>query len=432
MSPQDRFIVVAKVLEDRVAALRARLADMTLPGFPGAADPANAICPFGAYDTIHFARLVVLEDNTLGDRAPYPQLPDTEPVWLCFMVDCDGDAGALLRRIAADCPGLREIFANCADWDGGADLARWLEAHRTQASASYVNWVGRTVVRAREEADLRARLRDALPHLRALEPRAILGELRAAVAHGLALTPIPPTPAGWRWRNLGHLLAPILIGLAVLILFPLAIPIVIVALIAAALVLRRRELTDPIVPQPYDAEWVAKLRRLEDHDVSNSYTAMGSIKPGAFRLRLEQAILYGIDWAARHIATRGQLGRIGTIHFAHWVLIDDRRRAFFCSNYDGFHEAYMDDFINKAGFGLNLSFSGAIGYPQTDWLVRKGAWREQDFKRFQRRHQIPTDVWYKACPGLTARDMARNSRIRNGFEKPAMSDDAIRRWLAEI
>jgi hypothetical protein len=92
----------------------------------------------------------------------------------------------------------------------------------------------------------------------------------------------------------------------------------------------------------------------------------------------------------------------------------------------------MDDFINKAGFGLNLSFSGFVGYPTTNWLVASGAWREQDFKRFQRHHQIPTDVWYKAYPGLTARDLARNSRIRNGFEKAAMSDDEIRRWLAEI
>jgi hypothetical protein len=55
-----------------------------------------------------------------------------------------------------------------------------------------------------------------------------------------------------------------------------------------------------------------------------------------------------------------------------------------------------------------------------------------DFKHFQRRHQIPTDVWYKAYPGLTTRDLARNTRIRNGFEKPEMSDDEIRRWLAEI
>jgi hypothetical protein len=101
-------------------------------------------------------------------------------------------------------------------------------------------------------------------------------------------------------------------------------------------------------------------------------------------------------------------------------------------NYDGGHEAYMDDFMNKAGFGINLSFSSAIAYPQTDWLMKRGAWREMDFKRFQRRHQIPTDVSHKAYTGLTARDLARNARIRNSFEKPEMSDDEIRHSLAEI
>ena len=432
MVPQDAIIVVAEVRQARVADLRALLATMTWPYAPGAADPANGILPFGAYDTIHFARFVVLEDNTLGDRAPYPQLPKTEPIYLCLMIDCDGDATALIRRIAAECPRLGEVFAFCSDWSGGGDLARWLEAHRTRASASYVNWLGRTVLQAREEATLRRLLREALPRVKSREPQQMLAELRAAVSPNATLSPIPQTPADWRWRNLIDFLIPIVIGLAFLFFFPFAVPLLVVAAIVVAIVLRRRELTDPIVEQPYDAAWVRELRLQEDHDVTNQYTAMGSIKPGAFRLGLELLILYGIRWVARHIFTRGQLGRIGTIHFAHWVLLDGRRRAFFCSNYDGFHEAYMDDFINKAGFGLNLSFSSAIGYPQTDWLVRKGAWREQDFKRFQRRHQIPTDVWYKACPGLTARDMARNTRIRNGFEKPAMDDDEIRRWLAEI
>ena len=110
-----------------------------------------------------------------------------------------------------------------------------------------------------------------------------------------------------------------------------------------------------------NAAKVAQLRDGEDHDVTNQYTAMGSIKPGRFRLWTEIVILYGVNWVARHIFTRGSIGRIGTIHFAHWVFLDERRRGFFCSNYDGGHEAYMDDFINKAGFGLNLAFSSYHG-----------------------------------------------------------------------
>jgi hypothetical protein len=308
-----------------------------------------------------------------------------------------------------------------------------MAAHRIEPAASYVNWVGRTVGQAREEARLGEFLREALPQVGAREPQAILQALRASVGPQVSLTPIPPTPRDWRLRNLVDLLAPIVIAAFLLVMFPLVtIPLVVVVAGAALVVLRRHELTDPIVDEPYDATWVAKLRLGEDHDVTNQYTAMGSIKPGRFRLAVGLVVLYGINWTARHIFTRGGLARISTIHFVHWVLIDDRRRAFFCSNYDGGHEPYMDDFINKVGFGLNLFLSNAIGYPETDWLIRKGAWREMKFKRFQRHYQIPTDVWYKAYPGLTARDLARNTRIRNGFEKASMSDDEIRRWLAEI
>jgi len=49
-------------------------------------------------------------------------------------------------------------------------------------------------------------------------------------------------------------------------------------------------------------------------------------------------------------------------------LLDGKKRGVFFSNYDGTVESYMDDFINKAGFGLNAIFSNAIGYPRTNWL----------------------------------------------------------------
>ena len=65
-----------------------------------------------------------------------------------------------------------------------------------------------------------------------------------------------------------------------------------------------------------------------------------------------------------------------TIHFARWVFIDGKRRMFFASNYDGSLESYMDDFIDKVAWGLNLVFSNGVGYPRTSWLVRGGARNE--------------------------------------------------------
>ncbi len=68
-----------------------------------------------------------------------------------------------------------------------------------------------------------------------------------------------------------------------------------------------------------------------------------------------------------------------------------------------------------------------------DWLIREGAMNEQKFKYHIHRHQLPVEVWYKAYPGLTAFDLLRNSRIRQGLDqgiqRHAMSDDEIREWL---
>jgi hypothetical protein len=434
MIPQDRFIIVAKVLDHDVEDLRSFLRKMTFPEQTGFADPANSLVPFGEFETIHFARFAVLADNTLKDgEGYYPPSRFEEPAYLCFMADCDGDADELLARIAQKADGLREIFSYCEGFVKTGDLLGWLRAHRVQPLASYVNWVGRTVVQAKEEARLHGLLREALSRVKEREPQRMLAELRQSVVLPQPLTPTPPTPLAWRIRNLAHMLLPLLVAAICLVLFPIiTIVLLVIGGVLFAIALRWHEQNDPIIPQPYECDKVTKLRKGEDHDVTNQYTAMGSLKPGRFRLWTVVVIVCAINWVARHICTRGTLGRIATIHFAHWVFVEQYRRAFFCSNYDGSHEAYMDDFINKVGFGLNLSFSGSVAYPTTDWLVAKGAWFEQEFKRYQRHHQIPTDVWYKAYPGLTARDLSRNSRIRNGFEKAAMSDDEIRRWLAEI
>ena len=115
----------------------------------GFADPDNPLVPFGDFKTIHFARFVVLADNTLEDRAAYSQPAHDEPTsegptrkepscswptYLCFMVDCDGDADELLTHMVQEANGLRELFGHCEDYDENADLLGWLRTHRVQAS----------------------------------------------------------------------------------------------------------------------------------------------------------------------------------------------------------------------------------------------------------------------------------------------------------
>ena len=59
-----------------------------------------------------------------------------------------------------------------------------------------------------------------------------------------------------------------------------------------------------------------------------------------------------------------------------------------------------------------------------------GARNEQLYKRLLRRHQLPTDVWYNAYPGLSVVDLERNTRIRNGIERRAITDTEARKWLS--
>ena len=172
------------------------------------------------------------------------------------------------------------------------------------------------------------------------------------------------------------------------------------------------------------------LAEAEDHDVSNPYSAAGSLKPGLLRLVTLIGVLGVIDYATRHIVRSGRLGRIRTIHFARWVFIGGTERLGFFSNYDGGNESYMDDFINKAGFGLNFFTSNGIGYPRTHWLLLGGSADERRFKEFQRRHTLRTQVWYKAYPGLTAIDLERNTRIRRGLESSSISEQEAREWVA--
>jgi hypothetical protein len=179
-----------------------------------------------------------------------------------------------------------------------------------------------------------------------------------------------------------------------------------------------------------DQTYSDDLARAEDHLVTNQFTAMGSLKPGLIRLLTVIGILTVVNWGARHLFTRGRLARIRTIHFARWVFLDQRKRMVFFSNYDGTVEAYMDDFINKTGFGLNMVFSNGIGYPRTNWLALDGCLDERKYKDFLRRHTLPTQVWYKAYPGLTAIDLERNSRIRQGLETASLSDRQARELVA--
>jgi hypothetical protein len=430
MTPQSSFMILASIIPTREQELRALLAAMNHE--PGIFNPANTIIPFEQFDRLHFARIVILDDQTTNDITIYG-LPRVDfPLYLALLGDCDGPAEEFLSAMAERAEaGLRSIFAHCNEYSPNANLLSWMKAHNVSAAANYVNWIGRTVRQIREEEALRQTLenfvQDNSTSLRSISVQQLQDTLKKYIvseqqAGRVVLSAPEPTPLGWQIRNFLNF-----VGLP--LLFLIFLPLVLLALPFFLIQLRHFETTDPEVAPRVDPSHANLLALIEDHDVTNQFSAMGSLKPGLFRRLTMTLVLNAIDYTARHIFNRGRLARVTSIQCARWVFLDGGKRVIFASNYDGSLESYMDDFINKVYFGLNVVFSNGIGYPRTRWLLLDGARDEQTFKNYLRRHQMPTQVWYNAFPGLTAHDKHRNALIREGLEKPSMTDSEIQVWL---
>ncbi|MEQ1528463.1 MAG: hypothetical protein ABL925_04045 [Methylococcales bacterium] len=437
MTPQSAFMICASIRAGQLANLRKLLAKMNNNKITGFADPHNKLIPFGSFERLHFARFSILEALTSEEIRAYGKTPEPWQPMLVFLGDVDGNRDSFLAELVTHAEkGLHQIFSFC---DGYPDvnsesLLAWLKAHHVKPAANYVNTLGRTVRQVHEEAALHRILTSHLQQIVETVGRDNTRELRQRLldhveiekfAGRLRLTPPASTPWCWRICNLLNLIAVPLLLLLLLPFIVLFAPVFIIWLFFT-------ERSDPELFIRPDPEHVKKLSAQEDWLVSNQFNVFGDIKPGLVRLWLFKFIMLLTDYAARHIYNHGFLTRIRTIHFARWVFLDDNRRAFFASNYDGSHESYMDDFINKVGWGLNLTFGGAVGYPRTRWLLFEGALREQQFKYTQRRHQLGSEVWYKAYPDLTAVDLQHNSLIRQGVEVRQDSDEQIRAWLSLI
>ncbi len=427
MTPQSSLMIAARLDRSSVGPLKALLA--TMNSVPGKADPANPLVPFGKLEGLHFSRFVVLDDQTLNDIKLYGLASIEYPLYLAFLCDFDGDiADFLVDLLNHAGPGLRRIFSFCRGFTENTDLRHWIKEHNLPIATSYVNWPGRTMKQVREEAHLHQAISTYLKvnssQLASQSNQHVWETVRQFVTDEMSsgrlmLTPPATTPLLTVLGNLLHLIG---VGLLLVLLGPLVLLLVV-------FLIRPEENTAPVYAPRLDAEAIRKLSVLEDHEFTNQFTAMGSLKPGLARQWVISYILWLIEWTARHLYTKGRLARVRTIHFARWVFLDGKKRILFASNYDGSLDSYMDDFINKVGFGLNVVFSNGIGYPRTRWLLADGADDEQKFKYFLRRHELPTDVWYHGHPSTTAVELERNSRIRKGLAAANVSEAEAREWI---
>ena len=418
MPHQEALTIVAAITPGEAEAVK-----RVLGAIPDHVDGWDVI-PFQRLARVHFARVVVFDEARHHDGTPIP-------AQLSLMTDVDAPLDAHLRDLATTAgTGLDALFSRCEGYPSQrtpATREAFLRQHSTKASAVYVNRQGRSVEQIRQEEQLRREIGTFLDSsdFSGQPPEATRNAIKKFVEGRpdlrWALRPAEPPALAWRIRERVHQVSH---ALLVLVLSPLA-------LLAAPLfliMLRRHEKRDVPDTSQAPAEGVARLRRDEDFWAQNQVIAAGLFKPGLFRKFVATVILRTTDYACRHIYNRGFLSGLNTIHFARWVPLDGGKRMFFSSNYDGSLESYMNDFIDKAAWGLNAIFSNGDGFPRTSFLFCGGIRDEKAYKRFLPTRQVQSRVWYSAYPHLTTKNIANNAEIRQGLSGE-MNAEESKEWL---
>ena len=142
---------------------------------------------------------------------------------------------------------------------------------------------------------------------------------------------------------------------------------------------------------------------------TQALTAIAPILPG--RQEQLRQVLAGI---ARRIATGepGPLDDIGTVHFARWVILPDDGDGgtlLFTSNYDGSWDTYIEDFATTAAQSFDAIYSNCEGWPAG------GATDIEAFKAYIRKHEVASDVYYRAYPTATVRDVKSALRLKQAW-----------------
>jgi len=197
--------------------------------------------------------------------------------------------------------------------------------------------------------------------------------------------------------------------------------------------LRRQEDADvPFDGEP-DRRHIERLQAREDMPgiAQNHLAGVSILKRGSMRLIALRAALWLIAELQRGRSRPGFLNRIGTIHFARWILLPGTDRLVFLSNYNGSWQSYLEDFIARLHEGLTSVWSNTRDFPKTENLFIGGAGDGTRFKRWARRQQVPTRFWFTAYPQLTTDRIRTNAAIRHGFAD-ASTEAGAAKWLAQF
>ena len=121
------------------------------------------------------------------------------------------------------------------------------------------------------------------------------------------------------------------------------------------------------------------------------------------------------------------------IHFARWAIVkrgkfphlgDSQPREdlkyhylFFCSNFNGTWEEYIDAFSSVLPGGMNKIWKWSVNYPGAEPIT--------PFKEYIQYNQIDSDHYYTAYPGAATNDVKRALHLRAALREFAEDTKAL-------
>ena len=183
---------------------------------------------------------------------------------------------------------------------------------------------------------------------------------------------------------------------------------------------------------PANLAELRKMTRREDWVPQNHMGSAVIVKPGVLRMALFRAGHLGLGLLLRLAARDGYLGSMRTVHFAHWLFVNNGSRLIFFSNFDLSWDSYLDDFIEKAHNGLTLAWGSCIGFPATRFLILDGASHGRQFKQWARHSMAVSRFWFSAYRDLTVNQIERNARIAEGLRSKELTGEKALAWARDL
>ena len=381
---------------------------------------------FKKLQTVHYARWVILSRESFRDE---PALP--VPLRLIFSSNYDGDEDAHFDDLVSVLEKyIDEVYACCEGYpEAGARNAesrkKYLKQWRIKNSAFYVGAPGRSLNQIHQENSLRNHIWSFV--LKNNWEGKPAREIHQAIRNEIDSKPeftwskekakVP----GIKWLPL------IAYGLLILAVLPFMIVWILYIFFFHEL----RDKYKPTTLSQIPDSLVSKLEKDEDLFPQNQFTQIVVMKPGLVRQLNFRIWMLRTKVLASYMFVKGKLLNIPTIHFARWVLFDNKKHVLFFSNFDGSWQQYLGDFIDQSGWGLSGIFSNTVNFPTTRFMITGGAYDEEHFLAWSRSTQIPTHVWYSAYPHLSIQNIINNTRIRNELHEN-LNEKKARLFLKRI